>query len=56
MPNIFLEVNNIARQTLPRLMSNLVFPNLVHRDFSNDFVPGLGTKIQVKKPVKLIAE
>lgn len=56
MPNNFLEVKNIARQTLPRLMSNLVFPNLVHRDFSNDFVPGLGTKIQVKKPVKLIAE
>lgn len=56
MPNNFLEVKNIARQTLPRLMNNLVFPNLVHRDFSNDFVPGLGTKIQVKKPVKLIAE
>ena len=56
MPNNFLEVKNIARQTLPRLVNNLVFPNLVHRDFSNDFVPGLGTKIQVKKPVKLIAE
>lgn len=41
MPNNFLEVKNIARQTLPRLMNNLVFPNLVHRDFSNDFVPGL---------------
>lgn len=56
MPNNFLEVKNIARQTLPRLVNNLVFPNLVHRDFSNEFVPGLGTKIQVKKPVKLIAE
>ena len=39
MPNNFLEVKNIARQTLPRLVNNLVFPNLVHRDFSNDFVP-----------------
>lgn len=55
MPNKFLEVKNIARLTLPLLVDNLVFPNLIHKDFSNDFVPGLGTKIQVRKPVKLIA-
>lgn len=56
MPNKFLETKNIARQTLPMLISNLVFPNLIHKDFSNDFVPGRGTKIQVRKPIKLIAE
>ena len=38
MPNTFLEVKEIARQALPRLIENLVFPNLVHKDFSNDFV------------------
>lgn len=54
MPNTFLTIKNIARMTLPRLVENLVFPNLVHRDFSGDFQK-LGDTIQVKKPVKLTA-
>jgi hypothetical protein len=56
MANQFIEVKEIARQLLPRLIENLVFPNLVHRDYSNDFVKGKGTKIQVKKPVVLKAD
>lgn len=55
MPNSFVTVKNIARQALPRLIENLVFPNLIHRDYSADFVPGLGATIQVKKPVVLQA-
>lgn len=55
MPNTFITVKEIARQTLPRLISNLVFPNLIHRDFSSEFVAGKGAKIQVKKPVVLTA-
>jgi len=55
MANEFLSVKNIARQALPRLIENLVFPNLIHKDFSEDFVRGLGTKIQVRKPVILTA-
>lgn len=54
--NEFITVKEIARQTLPRLIDNLVFPNLVHKDYSNDFVTGKGAKIQVKKPVVLKAE
>lgn len=56
MPNNFITVKEIARQALPRLIENLVFPNLVHKDFSEDFVKGKGTKIQVRKPVILKAE
>jgi len=56
MANSFISVMEIARQTLPRLIENLVFPNLVYKDFSNEFVKGKGTKIQVKKPVVLEAK
>jgi len=56
MPNKFIEVKEIARQLMPRLIENLVFPNLIHKDYSNEFVKGKGTKIQVKKPVVLQAE
>lgn len=55
MANEFITIKNIARQTLPRLIENLVFPNLVHKDYSNDFVTGQGATIQVKKPVILTA-
>jgi hypothetical protein len=54
MANTFLTIKNIARMTLPRLMDNIVFPNLVHRDFSGDFQK-LGDTIQIKKPLKLTA-
>ncbi len=56
MANEFVTVKTIARQTLPRLMENLVFPNLIHKDYSNDFVNGQGETIQVKKPVILKAD
>ena len=54
--NNIITIKEIARQALPRLMENLVFPNLVHKDFSEDFVSGKGDKIQVRKPVILDAE
>lgn len=56
MPNEFITVKEIARQTLPRLIENLVFPNLIHKDYSEDFVSGKGATIQVKKPVQLTAD
>lgn len=55
MPNKFISVKEIARQALPRLIENLVFPNLVHQDYSDDFVKGKGATIQIKKPVILTA-
>lgn len=56
MANEFITVKNIARQVLPRLIENLVFPNLIHKDFSETYVNGLGATIQVKKPVILEAK
>ena len=54
MGNTFITLQTIARQALPRLIENLVFPNLCHRDFSNDY-GFLGDTIQVRKPVVLTA-
>ncbi len=56
MANAFISVKEIARQLLPRLIENLVFPNLIHKDFSEQFVNGKGATIQVKKPVILEAK
>ena len=55
MGNSFLEIKNIARQALPRLIENLVFPNLIYKDYSNDYEVGKGATIQVRKPVVLTA-
>lgn len=54
--NNFISIKEIARQALPRLMENLVFPNLIYKDFSEDFVNGKGDKVQVRKPVVLNAQ
>ena len=56
MANQFITIQEIARNTLPRLLENLVFPNLVHKDFSNDFARNLGDTIQVRKPTVLEAQ
>jgi len=48
--NTFISVKEFARQMLPRLIENLVFPNLIHKDYSEAFVDGKGATIQVEKP------
>ncbi len=57
--NLWLTNLSLLRRSqdrrFPRLIENLVFPNLIHKDFSNDFQPGKGTQIQVRKPVVLKA-
>jgi hypothetical protein len=55
MANEFLSIKNIARQALPRLIENLVFPNLIYKDYSNTYEVGKGATIQVRKPVVLTA-
>ena len=47
--NNFLTTKTIAREALPILESNLVFPALIHKDFSDDFSKQ-GDTIQVRKP------
>lgn len=54
MPNSFLTTKTIARQALPRLIENLVMPNLCYTDYSDTFAKQ-GDTIRIRKPVKLTA-
>lgn len=54
MANTFVTLQTIAREALPRLIENLVFPNLVNRDFSATYT-NLGDTIQIRKPNALEA-
>lgn len=56
MANSFISVKQIARETLPRLIDNLVFPNLVYRDTVPAGASKKGDVVSVRRPVKLTAE
>ena len=55
MSNTMMTLQEIARQALPQLMENLVFPNLCYRDFGEDF-HDLGDSVQIRKPPVFVAE
>lgn len=55
MANSMLTMQNIAREALPILEEQLVFPNLINKDYSNDFVKK-GDTIQVKRPAVYVAD
>lgn len=56
MPNTILTPDIIAKEALMVLRNNAVMANLVHRDFSNEFVAGVGDTITVRKPAKFEAK
>lgn len=56
MPNTFLTPQIIAREALMVLRNNAVFANLVHRDYSSEFVAGVGDTITIRKPAKFEAK
>lgn len=55
MGNTILTVQEIARESLVILRDNMVFPNLVHQDYSEEFV-GKGETIKVRKPAKFVGK
>lgn len=55
MANTFLTPNIIAKEALMVLENNLVMANLVHRDYSNEFV-NVGDTITIRKPAKFVAK
>ena len=55
MGNTFVTLKEIARQALPQLMDNLVFPQLCYRDFGAD-CHDLGDTVQVRKPAVFSAD
>lgn len=56
MPNTFLTPDIIAREALMVLRNNAVMANLVHRDFSREFVAGVGDTITIRKPATFDAK
>lgn len=56
MPNTFLTPDIIAREALMVLRNNAVMANLVHRDYSREFVGGVGDTITIRKPATFTAK
>lgn len=54
MPNTLLTPDIIAKEALLVLQSNLTMANLVHKDYSDEFVE-VGDTITVRKPAKFTA-
>lgn len=56
MANTFLTPDIIAREALMVLRNNAVMANLVHRDYSDEFVAGVGDTITIRKPATFEAK
>lgn len=56
MGNTLLTPSIIAREALMVLRNNAVMAKLVHRDYSNEFVTGVGDTITVRKPATFVAK
>ncbi len=54
MPNTLITPSIIAKEALFQLKNNLVMGNLVHRDYTKEFVK-VGQTISVRKPVRFKA-
>lgn len=56
MSNTILTPDIIAREALMVLRNNAVMANLVHRDYSEEFVAGVGDTITIRKPATFAAK
>ncbi len=55
MSNVFLTPEVVAKEALMCLQGNLVMADLVHRDFSDEFV-SVGDTVSVRKPARFVAK
>jgi len=55
MANTILTPDIIAREALMVLRNNAVMAKLVHRDYSSEFVGGIGDTITIRKPATFVA-
>ena len=55
MANTFLTPEVVAKEALLVLQSNLVMADLVHRDFSDEFV-SVGDTVSIRVPAKFVAQ
>lgn len=56
MANTILTPDIIAREALMVLRNNAVMANLVHRDYSDEFIAGVGDTITIRKPATFSAK
>ena len=56
MANTFITPQMIANEALMVLRNNAVMANLVHRDYSDEFVGGVGDTITIRKPATFEAK
>lgn len=56
MANTILTTDIIAREALMVLRNNAVMAKLVHRDYSDEFVAGVGDTITIRKPATFEAK
>ena len=56
MANNILTPEIIAKEALMVLRNNAVMANLVHRDYSDEFVAGVGDTITIRKPATFAAK
>ena len=56
MGNTILTPSIIAKEALMQLRNNTVMANLVHRDYSQEFVAGVGNTVTIRKPATFEAQ
>lgn len=56
MSNTILTPTIIAKEALLQLKNNTVMSNLVHRDYANEFVAGVGNTVTIRKPATFEAK
>ena len=50
MSNTLITPTIVAKEAIMRLKNNLVLGNLVYRNYSDEFVKGVGDTIKIKAP------
>lgn len=56
MGNTILTPSIIAKEALMQLRNNTVMASLVHRDYSQEFVAGVGNTVTIRKPANFEAQ
>ena len=56
MGNTILTPSIIAKEALMQLRNNTVMASLVHRDYSQEFVSGVGNTVTIRKPATFEAQ
>ncbi|OCZ49570.1 P22 phage major capsid protein family protein [Dehalobacter sp. TeCB1] len=56
MGNTILTPSIIAKEALMQLRNNTVMASLVHRDYSQEFVAGVGNSVTIRKPANFEAQ